>query len=120
MRGFRIPGSRMCSKMGGFPVFLRKLDPESSSHVTALSANQSSKSEILRPELGIVAQFGGQFQNEGDQRFGVVFSSAADLAGFSLWRKGSVPVAPLTFHRARWFSANGRRHVVSPSLSCVT
>ena len=42
-------------------------------------------SEIFRPELRIVPQFRGQFRIDGDQRFDVVVSSAADFAGFSLW-----------------------------------
>jgi pimeloyl-ACP methyl ester carboxylesterase len=49
-------------------------------------------SEIFRPELGIVAQFRGQFRIEGDQRFGFVVNSAADFAVFSPWRNSSVPV----------------------------
>jgi hypothetical protein len=54
----------------------------------------------LAAAVGIVPRFRGQFRIEGDQRFGVVVSSAVDFAGFSLWRNSSVPVDPFTFHRA--------------------
>jgi hypothetical protein len=86
-----------------------KLERVSGVRIPPSPPTQSAMSEIFRPELRIDARVRGQFRIKGDQRFATVFSSAADFAGFSLCRNASVPIAPCTFQRARWFAANGRR-----------